>query len=67
MRYREVQDRLRTIGILISKRGNRIRVNHFGGIEDTAYYTDSLDDALAAGMKMARPDHLPRSWCSYRR
>ncbi len=67
MRYREVQDQLRVIGILMSKRGNRIRVNHFGGEENTAYYTHSLDDALSAGIKMARPDRLPRSWCSHRR
>lgn len=62
MKYREVQERLRLVGILMSKRGNTIRVNHFGGHEDTAHYTESLQDAFDAGMRMARPEHLPRQW-----
>lgn len=42
MKYREVQERLRLVGVMISKRGDTIRVNHFGGFEDSAYYTESL-------------------------
>lgn len=66
MQYSEVQERLRAVGVLISKRGGRIRINHFGGQPDTAYYTDSLEDALRAGLAMARPHRLPANWCADR-
>ena len=53
--YRTVQDQLRTLGIVISKRGQTHRINFFSGFEDTAYYTDSLADALDKGVAMERP------------
>lgn len=52
LKYREVQERLRLVGVMISKRGDTIRVNHFGGFQDSPYYTESLEDAFGAGMKM---------------
>ncbi|TIO84153.1 MAG: hypothetical protein E5X74_17435 [Mesorhizobium sp.] len=55
MTYREVQEMLRRAGIVISKRGSTHRINFFGGQEDTAYYTESLRDALDTGLKMALP------------
>lgn len=66
MRYREVQEQLRLVGILMSKRGGSHRVNHFGGGPETAYLTPDLDEALRAGLSMARPKHLPKNWCMQR-
>ena len=51
--YKIVQERLREAGIVISKKGNVYRINFFGGLPGTAYYTDSLDDALSSGLAMA--------------
>ena len=55
MRYREVQEKLREIGIVISKRGETLRINYFSGLEDTAHYTTSLEDALEKAQQMAKP------------
>lgn len=66
MKYREVQERLRGVGVAISKRGSVIRVNHFGGFEGSARYTTDLQEALALGLAMARPEHLPKIWLSVR-
>ena len=51
--YKSVQSQLRANGIVISKKGEVHRINFFGGHEETAYQTDSLEDALDQGMKMA--------------
>ena len=53
--YRSVQEQLRAAGIVLSKKGGMHRMNHFSGLEDTALYTASLEEALALGLKMARP------------
>lgn len=37
------------------------RVNFKGGSEDTAYYTDDLDDAVATGLHMAKATHASRN------
>ncbi|MCX8571804.1 MULTISPECIES: hypothetical protein [Aminobacter] len=66
MKYREVQEQLRLVGIMISKRGDSIRVNHFSGAPETAYVTSDLQEALRAGLTMARPKHLPANWCAQR-
>ncbi|MBT1160165.1 hypothetical protein J1C56_32050 [Aminobacter anthyllidis] len=66
MKFHDVREQLRTVGVLISKRGCEIRINHFGGTPETAFFTSSLDEALAAGLSMARPKHLPKQWCSQR-
>jgi hypothetical protein len=55
MRYGEVQEKLREIGIVISKRGETLRINYFSGLEDTAHYTTSLEDALEKAQQMAKP------------
>lgn len=31
MKYREVQEKLRTVGIVMCKTGGRLRINHFCG------------------------------------
>ena len=54
MTYKAVQEKLRLIDIVISKRGETHRINFFGGLEDTAYYTSSLNDALERGVEMAQ-------------
>ena len=51
--YKSVQAQLRAVGIVISKKGEVHRINFFGGLEETAYQTDSLEDALDQGLKMA--------------
>lgn len=51
--YKHVQERLRDAGIVMSKRGGMHRINFFGGLENTAYYTDNLEDALGRGIAMA--------------
>ena len=66
MRHREVQEQLRVVGILLSKKGGRLRVNHFGGGPETAYFTSDLEEALRMGLSMAKPKHLPKTWCSRR-
>ena len=55
MRFSDVRETLRTIGVVVSKRGETIRLNHFGGLEDTAKYTTDLQDALALGRELAGP------------
>lgn len=62
MKYREVQERLRAVGIVVSKRAGVIRLNHFGGFEKSALYVEDLQEALNVGLKMARPEHLPSGW-----
>ncbi|TIM36146.1 MAG: hypothetical protein E5Y61_05245 [Mesorhizobium sp.] len=62
MTYKAVQDVLRKAGIVISKKGELHRVNFFSGLENTAYYTTSLEDALERGLAMARAaEKLPAS------
>ncbi|MER9900825.1 hypothetical protein [Mesorhizobium sp. M0130] len=53
MKYKTVQEVLRKAGIVMSKKGEVHRVNFFSGLEDTAYYTPSLRDALDKGLAMA--------------
>ena len=53
--YKQVQEELRDVGIVISKRGSTHRINFFGGLENTAYYTQELQDALSRGLAMAKP------------
>ncbi|WP_269930043.1 hypothetical protein [Aminobacter sp. HY435] len=55
MRFSEVRETLRTMGVVVSKRGETIRLNHFGGLEDTARYTNNLEQALALGHEIALP------------
>ena len=52
--YKWVQEQLRDIGIVISKRGETLRINYFSGPEDTARYSTSLQEALEAGFEMRR-------------
>jgi len=54
MTYKTVQEALRAAGIVMSKRGETHRINFFFGLEDTAHYTTSLQDALEKGLAMAR-------------
>ncbi|MGX9177127.1 hypothetical protein [Mesorhizobium sp. BHbdii] len=54
MTYKAVQRVLRKAGIVISKKGEVHRINFFSGLENTAYYTTSLQEALDRGLAMAR-------------
>lgn len=54
MTYKAVQEVLRKAGIVISKKGEVHRINFFSGLENTAYYTTSLQEALDRGLAMAR-------------
>ncbi|MDX8433451.1 hypothetical protein RFN25_08395 [Mesorhizobium abyssinicae] len=47
--YKSVQERLREAGIVMSKKGEVHRINYFGGLEETALYTTSLEEALTMG------------------
>ncbi|AMS43963.1 hypothetical protein FHS67_001965 [Aminobacter aminovorans] len=62
MNYREAQERLRAMGILMSKRDGRIRLNYSGGSEETAYYTQDLEDAIDAGGRMGRSRQPMPNW-----
>ena len=55
MTYKTVQETLRAAGIVMSKKGDVHRINYFSGLEDTALYTVSLQEALEKGLAMARP------------
>ncbi len=55
MKYGAVREQLREAGIVISKRGDTLRINFFGGLEKTARYTESLEEALEIGLAMAGP------------
>jgi hypothetical protein len=52
--YKWVQEQLREVGIVISKRGETLRINYFSGLEDTAHYTTSLQEALETGFEMRK-------------
>lgn len=60
MRFSELRETLRTMGVVVSKRGENIRLNHFGGLEGTAKYTTNLQDAIALGRELAGPHHRRR-------
>ena len=50
----DAKKELASIGISIRKEDDEYRVNFKGGTEDTAYYTDDLDDAVGTGKLMAK-------------
>ena len=54
MTLQEANDQLRPIGITLRKRDGEYRVNYKGGCEDTAYYTNEVEDAVLTGKAMAR-------------
>lgn len=55
-----VKGQLRAIGMTVNKsRYGEYRVNFSGGTEATAYYTTTLDDALATGIAMASEGRKP--------
>ncbi|UVC18432.1 hypothetical protein [Mesorhizobium onobrychidis] len=54
MTYKAVQDVLRKAGVVISKKGELHRINFFSGLENTAYYTTSLQEARDRGLAMAK-------------
>lgn len=52
--FQYVKDVLNILGLTISKYDGEYRVNFArGGSEETAYYTDDLDDAYGTGIRMA--------------
>ena len=52
--YKTVQEQLREIGIVMSKRGETLRINYFGGLEETACYPRTPQEALDQGFELAR-------------
>jgi hypothetical protein len=52
--YKAVQEMLRDAGIVISKKGDIHRINFFGGLEASAYYTKDLQEALEKGLEMGK-------------
>jgi hypothetical protein len=55
MRLQEAKSIARHLGLTLRKvRSGDYRVNFRDGNENTAYYTDSLEDAVNAAVEMAR-------------
>ena len=54
IRLKEVKEQLSQIDMTISYSYGEYRVNYKGGGEETAYYTDSLDDAFHTANCMAQ-------------
>jgi hypothetical protein len=52
--YKSVQGQLRELGIVMSKRGEALRINYFGGLEDTACYPRTLQEALDQGFELSK-------------
>jgi hypothetical protein len=53
MTFQEVKDKLRVLySMTITKRDGEFRVNFAGGKEETACYTNDLDDAFSTGVDM---------------
>jgi hypothetical protein len=58
-RFEEVREELKTKGVSLrrlrgeARHGHKFCVNVKGGKEETAHYTNDLEDALAAGVRMA--------------
>lgn len=46
-------------GLTINKRDDTFRVNFRHGLEATAYYTESMEDAIATGLDMAGRRGMP--------
>lgn len=67
--FAEGKRELRELGITLTKNQHgEYRVNFVGGSEATAYYTDSLDDAVNTGHSMAtRPKEqtMEKVMCPY--
>lgn len=55
--YRDAKDRLKALGLTLSKAGAEYRVNFPHGGASTEYVTDDLDDAVKEGERMA--EHSP--------
>ena len=51
--YGTVQRKLREVGIVMSKPNGSYRINFFGGQPSTEQFTDKLEAALEAGLKLA--------------
>jgi hypothetical protein len=56
MKFKEVKDALKKIGMTITYKSeySEYRVNFISGKEETAYYTNDLDDAYLTGQDMAK-------------
>ncbi len=52
MTIKTAKDVLATAGLSIKNKGGKLCVNFKPGFEQTAYYTTSLDDAVATGLNM---------------
>ena len=51
---KQAQIYLASLGLVLSKKSGEYRVNYRDGIEDAAYYTDDLDDAVGTAEFMLK-------------
>lgn len=63
MTLEQAQEQASRLGMSISKRDGEYRVNFKFGTEDTAYYTDDLEDAVGTVVAMIR-EKLAQYQCS---
>ena len=54
MTLEEAKEKLRKVGMVLSKKDGEYRVNFPNGKEETAYYTPDIEDAVATGEELAR-------------
>lgn len=54
--YKELKEKLEAKRINLATRHGEYRVNLFDGTEDSAYYTDDLQDAYGTALKMIEAD-----------
>ena len=55
MTFKAAKNKLRGYGIKLNSSpcGEEFHLNYYGGTENTSYYTNDLDDAVATGIAMA--------------
>ena len=59
MTDKEAMQKMRTIGMVLTKADGEYRVNFKGGEEATAYYTNDRNDAVVTGTIMAVERAMP--------
>ena len=55
---KDAKELLRAYALTINKKDDEYRVNYLGGKEETAYYTDDIEDAIATGKMMAERKNI---------
>jgi hypothetical protein len=52
---KQAQGRCRSLGVVLTRVDDEYRVNVKHGCEDTAYYTNDIDDAISTAEVMVDP------------